>query len=102
MSKRRRPLKGKNLQANVEETPKKSSRDDTEPNEGSVPTKRIKSHKSSENVPMAVEVSNSFAVLNTLEGQSDFIVGNASKPQRTRSVEDLSRPFLPSSHSIPS
>ena len=80
---------------------KKSSRDDTEPNEGSVPTKRIKSHKSSENVPMAVEVSNSFAVLNTLEGHSDFIVGSAPKPQRTRSVEDLSRPFLPSSHSIP-
>ena len=68
---------------------KKSSRDDSDSNDGFIPTKRIKSHRSSENVPMAVEVSNSFSVLASLEGQSDIAVERVQKPQRTRSVEDI-------------
>ena len=71
-----------------EASSKKTSRDDSDSNDGFVPTKRIKSHRSSENVPMAVEVSNSFSVLASLEGQPD-ITENFPKPQRTRSVEDL-------------
>ena len=68
---------------------KKTCRDDSDSNDGFIPTKRIKSHRSSENVPMTVEVSNSFAVLASLEGQPD-IAENSPKPQRARSVEDLS------------
>ena len=67
---------------------KKTSRDDSDSNDGFIPTKRIKSHRSSENVPMAVEVSNSFAVLAPLEGQPDT-TENLSKPKKTRSVEDI-------------
>ena len=68
-----------------EASSKKTSRDDSDSNDGFVPTKRIKSYRSSENVPMAVEVSNSFSVLASLEGQPDI----TEKPQRTRSVEDI-------------
>ena len=63
---------------------KKSSREDSDSNDGFIPTKRIKSHRSSENVPMPVEVSNSFSVLASLEGQSDIAVERVPKPQRTR------------------
>ena len=87
-SDKERPSKKEKIPNKSEASSKKSSREDSDSNDGFIPTKRIKSYKSSENVPMAVEVSNSFSVLASLEGQPD-VPECIPKPQRTRSVEDI-------------
>ena len=76
----------------TEGTSKKSSRDDSDPVENIVPSKKIKGSSSSENVSemLDISVSNSFAALDSLEGQTDKIV-SAPRPQRSRSrsVENI-------------
>ena len=80
-------------------TSKKSSRQDN--NDESTPSKRVKGHSSSESASKRVkgsssdnvsdmEISNSFAALEPLEGQPDKIVPDAPKPQRARSAENIS------------
>ena len=80
-------------------TSKKSSRQDN--HDESTPSKRVKGHSSSESASKRVkgsssdnvsemEISNSFAALESLEGQPDKIVPDAPKPQRARSAESIS------------
>ena len=89
-----------NLSSRTEgSTSKKSSRQDN--NDESTPSKRVKGHSSSESASKRVkgsssdnvsemETSNSFAALESLEGQPDKIVPDAPKPQRARSAENIS------------
>ena len=74
--------------SNLEGSSKKSSREESD-SDGPAPSKRIKSYNSAENVSEKLEVSNSFAVLESLDQESNLSVGKVPKPQRTRSVESI-------------
>ena len=77
----------------MENSSKKPCRDDRDNVEGNIPPKRMRSYRSSEDESDAIEISNSFAVLDSLQGRADMDSQCASKPQRTRSVENIPSSF---------
>ena len=77
----------------TENSSKKACRDDRENVEGNIPPKRMRSYRSSEDESEILETSNSFALLDSLQGQGDMDTQNVHKPQRTRSVENIPSTF---------
>ena len=76
-----------------ENSSKKPCRDDRDNVEGNMPPKRMRSYRSSEDESETLEISNSFAALDSLQGQADMDTQCLSKPQRTRSVENIPSSF---------